>query len=66
MHYVYIIKNSDNIFYKGYSTDPYERLIYHNNGNVKSTKPCLPWELACIIEKPTRSEAMRLEKKLKK
>ena len=40
------------------------RFENHDTGKVKSTKPYLPWELARIIEKSTRSEAMRLEKKL--
>jgi putative endonuclease len=31
----------------------------------KSTAPYIPWVKVLVIEKPTRSEAMILEKKLK-
>jgi putative endonuclease len=41
------------------------RLERHNNGFVLSTKPYKPWELVGCLEKPTRGEAIILEKKLK-
>ncbi|MFW2478369.1 MAG: GIY-YIG nuclease family protein, partial [Sediminibacterium sp.] len=37
----------------------------HNSGYESATSPYIPWVLVCLIEKPTRSEAMLLEKKLK-
>jgi putative endonuclease len=40
-------------------------LDYHNSGFVKSTKPFLPWQIVGFIEKPSRSEAVILERKLK-
>ena len=45
--------------------DAKERLKKHNNGEVNSTKPYKPWKPVLSIEKPTRSEAMALEKKIK-
>ena len=41
------------------------RLKRHNAGLVLSTKAFKPWDLILSIEKPTRSEAVVLEKKLK-
>ena len=32
MYFVYIIKNSNNVYYKGFTTDPVQRLEYHNKG----------------------------------
>jgi len=64
--FVYIIysKNFDR-FYIGQTDDFPKRLTQHNTGFEKSTSPYKPWEQACLIEKPTRSEAIILEKKLK-
>jgi len=41
------------------------RLLFHNAGHVKSTKPFIPWIIVGFLEKPTRHEAIILEKKLK-
>jgi putative endonuclease len=40
-------------------------VVRHNSGYEQSTAPYVPWELYLCLEKPTRSEAMRLERKLK-
>ena len=37
----------------------------HNAGYEKFTKKGIPWILKCYVEVETRSEAMKLEKKLK-
>lgn len=64
--YVYILRSLKNgSFYKGQTDDIERRLEEHNSGNVKATAPFIPWELVCCIEKPTRSEACILERKLK-
>ena len=65
-YYVYILySSSTNAFYKG-STNNYEdRINLHNNGEEISTKHGSPWTLVWAIEKPTRSDAILLEKKLK-
>lgn len=54
-----------NRFYIGQTSDLEERMRRHNCGMEKSTKPFLPWKLVCFISKETRSEALKLEKKLK-
>jgi putative endonuclease len=38
----------------------------HNQGRVKSTKFGIPWKIVLQQELPTRSEAMILEKQIKK
>jgi putative endonuclease len=38
----------------------------HNQGNVQSTKFGIPWKLVLKIEAANRSEALILEKKVKK
>ena len=66
MFYTYILySNSFTRFYIGQSHDVKARLTFHNQGHVKSTKPYLPWEMVGFIEKPSRSEAILLERKLK-
>jgi putative endonuclease len=62
----YVLYSSEfNRFYIGQCEDISARLIFHNKGNVRSTKPFLPWTLVGYIEKPNRSDAMILERKLK-
>ena len=44
MWYVYALHNLDKSkIYIGMSENPDERLIAHNKGKVKSTKPYKPW-----------------------
>lgn len=47
MYYVYYLRSIANPhrFYTGYSEDLQARLVYHNEGRVKSTKPYRPWSL---------------------
>ncbi len=49
-------------YYIGQTVNFDSRLLLHNAGLVKSTKPYLPWINVLQITKPTRSEAMILEK----
>ena len=65
-YFVYIIysKKFDK-FYKGQSMDIDNRLARHNSGKEKATAPYRPWKLVWYVEKESRSEAMKLEAKLK-
>jgi putative endonuclease len=66
MYFVYIIYSQGfDKYYIGQSNNHILRLDQHNAGAVKSTKGYRPWKIAWFCQKPTRSEAMILEKKLK-
>ena len=52
-------------YYVGQTNSISRRLIQHNNGLSKATKPYKPWILALSISKENRSDAMKLERKLK-
>ena len=63
---VYIIySESHDKYYIGQTNDFEQRIHRHNSGYVSSTKPYIPWKPVCLLYKPSRSEAMILEKKLK-
>ncbi|HRJ38363.1 MAG TPA: GIY-YIG nuclease family protein, partial [Flavobacteriales bacterium] len=65
-YYVYILRSLKNgSFYKGSTDNIDRRLAEHNSLKEKSTSRFAPWELCLVIEKPNRSEAVILEKKLK-
>ena len=53
-------------YYIGQTIDIEKRLKRHNQGSVPSTKYGIPWELVLQVEVLSRSEAMLLEKKIKK
>ena len=53
-------------YYVGQTHNIDDRIKRHNSGFVPSTKSGLPWELILTIDVKTRSEAMKLEKKIKK
>lgn len=66
MFYSYILLSSkSHIFYFGSAKDLRLRLEQHNNGEVKSTKPHLPWELVWYGAFTTEKEARDFEKYLK-
>ncbi len=66
MFYVYILFSSSvDKFYIGQTNDVLDRLKRHNAGSEKYTKTYIPWVLKWSTQKPTRAEAMALEKKLK-
>ena len=52
-------------YYIGQTSNFESRIKLHNSGLVQSTKPYVPWEKALTIEKSSRVESMKLEKKLK-
>lgn len=64
--FVYILFSINyNRFYIGQTNDFKDRLKKHNAGTVRSTMPYIPWTLIGFIQKPTRREALILERKLK-
>ncbi|MDX1628798.1 MAG: GIY-YIG nuclease family protein [Fulvivirga sp.] len=65
-YYVYILySQSLNSFYRGQTADVDRRLREHNNKKEMSTKHGAPWMLLWVAEKQSRSEAIKLEAKLK-
>lgn len=65
--YVYILfSESRSRHYIGQTTDIDQRLLKHNNGQDTSTKNGAPWKLLHMIEVENRSEALILERKIKK
>ncbi|RXJ44413.1 GIY-YIG nuclease family protein [Gelidibacter gilvus] len=53
-------------YYVGQTDNIEKRLIRHNKGLVDSTKSGAPWELIFTEKVNTRSNALMLEKKIKK
>ncbi len=65
-YWVYILESELNgSYYVGQTEDVNERLTRHNEGREKYTRAHRPWRLLGVIEKPNRSEAILLERKLK-
>ena len=65
--FVYILFSDKKLrYYVGQTADIEKRLKKHNQGNVPSTKYGIPWKLVLQIEVTNRSEALILEKKVKK
>ncbi len=52
-------------YYIGHTKDFSDRITRHNSGHEKSTKKGAPWELIWKAEVATRSQAMKLELKIK-
>ena len=66
MFFVYILYSERfDKYYIGQTDKLDGRIIRHNKGLEKYTKKYLPWIVILVIEKDTRSEAVRLERKLK-
>jgi len=64
--YFYIlISEKDQSFYIGQTQNLNARINRHNKGYNSATKSKLPWKLMCAFEVCSRTEAMKLEKKLK-
>jgi putative endonuclease len=63
---VYIVfSESTRKYYTGQTHDLVNRLAEHNNGETASLKSGIPWKLIWNESCTTRSEAMKLEKKIK-
>ena len=64
--FIYILYSaSHDRHYIGQTQDMEIRLSRHNSGMEKATAPYRPWVVKCVLEKPSRGEAMKLEQKLK-
>ena len=57
--------NKINSFYKGQTSNLTDRLYRHNHRYEKATQAGVPWKLIWTSGKPSRSDALILEKKLK-
>lgn len=65
-YFVYILySESLDIYYKGQTSDLNDRIKRHNNRQEKATQNGVPWKLLWFAEKPSRSEAVILERKIK-
>jgi putative endonuclease len=65
-YFVYILQGRrNNSFYKGSANNLLRRFIEHNCGREASTRRYMPWDLVWYTSKPNRSEAVKLEMKLK-
>ncbi len=65
-YYCYILRCSDGSFYTGWTTDPERRLRQHNAGRgARYTRARRPVCLAYLEPQPSRTEAMRRERRLK-
>ena len=62
---VYILKSNLDYSYIGQTKNLEERLKRHNSNRGKYTSKKGTWEIVAFKEVKSRSEAMRLEKKLK-
>ena len=64
--FVYIIKSKSTLrYYIGCTYSLEKRLEQHNNGENKSTKNGLPWELITYKAVDSQEEAFQLEKLVK-
>ena len=65
-YYTYILYSPKlKFYYKGHTKNLSKRLKRHNNGTEKFTKKGAPWTLLWFTIKNSKSEAYRLEMKLK-
>ena len=66
MYYVYFLESKKRQrFYIGVSSNVERRLIEHNQGATRSTKPYRPWCLIHFEEFETKPQAMKREWYLK-
>lgn len=67
MHYVYIVKCSDDTLYTGYTTDLNRRMQEHNNNDgAKYTRGRTPVTLLYHEALDSRGEALKREAAIKK
>ncbi|WP_035646000.1 GIY-YIG nuclease family protein [Flavobacterium sp. ASV13] len=67
MFYVYIIYSKTfDVYYKGFSEDVSQRLLYHNENRSRYTSNKGPWELVYLKAFETKKEALVEELRLKK
>ena len=67
MHFTYTIQSKqDKSWYYGYSSDPYSRLEFDNQGKSTYTQSKIPWELIFLRKFDNKTEALKFERYLKK
>ena len=67
MYYVYIIYSDHlDVYYKGFTMNPDERLKYHLEGGSEFTSRASDWKLVYSKAFETKKEALIEEKRLKK
>jgi putative endonuclease len=67
MHYVYIVRCSDDTLYTGYTNDLNRRIKMHNDGQgAKYTKGRRPVKLVYSEKFKSKSKAMKREYEIKK
>ncbi len=69
MYYVYILRCEDNTLYTGITTDVMRRFAEHREDKVKGakyTKAHKPKEIVAVWEAGTKSDASKLEYRIKK
>jgi putative endonuclease len=63
MFYIYVLYSEKfSRYYTGFTKNIEHRLIEHNNGKTKSTRPYRPWKVIFSEECNTRLEARQKEK----
>ena len=63
---VYLVRCADESLYCGITNDIERRLVAHNSGKgAKYTKSRIPVEMAGVSSKMTKSEALKLERRIK-
>lgn len=67
IYYVYVLQCQDGSLYTGWTNDLDKRLLQHNAGKgAKYTRGRLPVRLVYSEEFPTKVDAMRREREIKK
>jgi putative endonuclease len=67
MFFVYILHSKLlNKYYCGYCVDVTKRIAEHNRGKANFTSKGIPWEMIKIFECSSKTEAIKLEMKIKK
>ena len=67
LYFVYIIYSlEEDIYYKGFSTRPFERLTEHNENSGRYTANKGPWRLVYLQSFQDKKHALIRERKLKK
>ncbi len=65
-YYTYVLFSAKyKRLYKGHTEDLENRLSLHNSGQVKSTKPFIPWVVKYYEVFTTRDEAIKRERYFK-
>ena len=66
MYWVYILKNQEGIYYKGYTTNIEKRLEEHNTGLSRYTSNKGPWSIVYSKTFEDKKDALIEEKRIKR